>query len=368
MNKAQRIDAVPVAAQVAAPGVDTDAPAPGKKRRRTMLMLAVPLAVLAAGGYAWTTSGRSVSTDNAYVKRDIVSVGSDVGGRVVEVHVRENQLVKAGDVLFVIDPVPYKVALEQADAQIASAQVNLGKLEKDYQATSVDIEGAKSDLYFAEQDLQRQQSLMKDGFTTLARLQQSQQAVENARKAFNQAQADAATARAAMATGAQVPGVNPLVAAARAQRDQARINLERTVVRAPVSGRVSQVERLQVGQMAIQGMPLVSVVASDRSWVTANFKETDLDHMRIGQPATVELDAYPGLKLKGHVEGIGAGTGSQFSVLPAQNANGNWVKVTQRVPVRIAIDSNSERTMIAGLSAEVSVDIRDQTSGSAKAR
>jgi len=326
--------------------------------RRLALMLSVPLIVVAIGAYFWITSGRFVSTDNAYVKQDIVSVSADVGGRIVDVHVRENQIVRKGDTLYVIDQEPYRVALAQADAAVARAQVQVGQLQTDFRATSVDIEGARENVRYAEEDLRRQQSLMAQGFTTRVRLQQSEQGLDNARTALRTAQADAAKARAALATGAQVPGVNPDLAAAQAQRAQAALNLSRTVVRAPVAGRVSQADRLQIGQMAIEGLPLVSIVASDRNWVTANFKETDLDHMIAGQPATVKLDAYPGVEIRGHVDSIGAGTGSEFSVLPAQNANGNWVKVTQRVPVRIAIDQAPPRAMIAGLSAKVTVDVR----------
>ena len=352
MNKPQRMEAAP-APVVAVP--QQDATAPRNRVRRAILMFGVPLVVLAAGAYAWATSGRSVSTENAYVRRDISSVGSDVAGRIVEVRVRENQMVKAGDVLFVIDQAPYKVAMAEANAAIANAEVNVGKLREDYSATSADIDGAKSDLYFAEEDLKRQQSLMTDGFTTRARLQQSEQAVANARKVLNNALSDASKARAALATGAQVPGVNPQVAGALAQREQARLNLDRTVVRAPISGRAAETQRLQVGQMAVQGLPLVSIVASEKSWITANFKETDLDKMCQGQPVDIKLDAYPDLKLNGRVTSIGGGTGSQFSILPAQNANGNWVKVTQRVPVRIDLDGTPARTMIAGLSAKVTV-------------
>ena len=345
------------------PAVPLDPPAAeeprGSKLRRRLVMFSVPLLIIAVGAYFWATSGRFVSTDNAYVKQDIVSVSSDVGGRITEVKVRENMLVEAGDILFVIDQQPYRIALEQANAQIANAQVEVGKLRTDFQATSVDITGAREDLYYAEQDLKRQQALLADGFTTRARIEQSEQAVDNARTRLRTAQADAAKAQAAMATGAQVPGVNPTLAAAQAARQDAALNLERTIVRAPVPGRTSQADRLQVGQMAVQGLPLISIVASDRSWVTANFKETDLDHMKPGQPATIKLDAYPGMTIHGHVDSIGAGTGSEFSVLPAQNANGNWVKVTQRVPVRIAIDDKPARMMIAGLSAKVSVDIRN---------
>jgi membrane fusion protein (multidrug efflux system) len=340
-------------------------PARSGKLRRRILMLSVPVVVLAAGAYAWATSGRSVSTENAYVRRDITSAGSDVSGRVVEVHVAENQMVKKGDVLFVIDQAPYKVALAQANAAIANAQVGVGKLKEDYAATSVDITGARSDLYFAQEDLKRQQALMDQGFTTRARLQQSQQAVATAQKTLDNAVADASKAKAALATGAQVPGVNPQVAAALAQRAQAELNLERTVVRAPITGRAAETQRLQVGQMAVEGLPLVSIVASEKSWITANFKETDLDKMCPGQPADIRLDAYPDLKLTGHVSSIGGGTGSQFSILPAQNSNGNWVKVTQRVPVRIDIDGNPPRTMIAGLSAKVTVRFAKCSAGGA---
>jgi membrane fusion protein (multidrug efflux system) len=343
-----------------------EAPAPsdqapgGSKLRRRLLMFSVPLVVLAGAGWFWATSGRSVSTDNAYIKQDIVAVSADVAGRIVDVRVRENQIVRAGDVLFVVDPEPYRVALHQADAQIANAQVSVGRLRTDYQATTVDITGARENVYYAQEDLKRQQALMKDGFTTRARLQQSEQALDNARTRLRTAEADAAKARAALASGSQVPGVNPEIASAQAQREQASLNLKRTVVHAPVSGRISQADRLQIGQMAVQGLPMVSIVANDQVWITANFKETDLDRMHPGQPASIKIDAYPGMQIRGHVDSVGAGTGSEFSVLPAQNANGNWVKVTQRVPVRIAIDSKPERAMIAGLSAKVTVDIRDK--------
>jgi membrane fusion protein (multidrug efflux system) len=171
--------------------------------------------------------------------------------------------------------------------------------------------------------------------------------------------ANADEARAKLATGSAVPGQSPAIAAARVQREKALLDLARTAVYAPTDGTISQSERLQVGQMMLSGLPAVSIVGGGgRAWVEANFKETDLNKMRVGQPAEVSFDAYGGLKLKGHVQSIGAGTGSEFSVLPAQNASGNWVKVTQRVPVRIAIDEPSPRQLIAGLSSRVTVDVR----------
>jgi len=332
--------------------------APRRRWLRPLLLVSVPLLIVAVGAYFWLTSGRFVGTDNAYVAQDKVSVSADVAGRIVEVAVRENQPVKAGDLLFRIDPAPYRIAVAQANAGIANAQVALTGLKADYAGTSADIQAARDAIQNASEDYGRQQRLMQQGFTTRARLQQSQHALEQARAQLANAQASATQARAKLATGAAVPGANPAIAAAQVLHQKAALDLTRTTVRAPVAGTISQADRLQVGQMMITGLPAVSIVANGRSWVDANFKETDLNHMRIGQPAEVAFDAYPGLKLRGHVQSIGAGTGSEFSVLPAQNATGNWVKVTQRVPVRIAIDEQSPRQLIAGQSADVSVDVR----------
>jgi len=331
---------------------------PKRKWTRTLVMISVPLLIALVGGYFWLTSGRFVSTDNAYVHQDKVSVSSDVGGRIVEVDVAENQQVKAGDVLFRIDPDPYRIAVEQANASIANAQVDVATLRSNLAGTGADIQAAHDAIQNAQQDCDRQAALMKRGFTTRARLEQSQHQLAQARAQLANAQASANEARAKLSTGAAVPGQNPAIAAAQVQRDKAALDLKRTVVRAPVDGTVSQTDRLQVGQMMMTGLPAVTIVANGKSWVEANFKEDELNKMRVGQPAELEFDAYPGLKLKGHVQSIGAGTGSEFSVLPAQNATGNWVKVTQRIPVRIAIDDNSPRQLIAGQSAHVTVDVR----------
>lgn len=331
----------------------------GKPWRKTALMVSVPLILLAIAAYFWLTSGRFVATDNAYVQQDRVSVSSDVAGRIVAVKTRENQVVKAGDLLFQIDPAPYRIALEQADAAIATARVQVNTLSTDSGSAAADIAAARADIALAQATYERQAALMKRGFTTRASFDAAAQQVAAGKAKLATANASAAKARVQVGSGTTGSGIPAAVQAAMAQRDKANLDLRRTSVFAPVGGIVTQSTRLQVGQMMITGLPAVSIVASDRTWIEANFKETDLDKMRVGQPATVSFDAYGGLKLKGHVQSIGAGTGSEFSVIPAQNATGNWVKVTQRVPVRIAIDEPSPRTLIAGLSANVSVDVRD---------
>ena len=340
------------------PHIDVRANAAAKPRRfaRLALLGSVPI-LLAVGATAYYISNdHYVSTDNAYVQQDKVSISAEVGGRIIDVAVHENDVVNAGDLLFRIDPAPYRIAIEQADATIAAAQVRVSSLQTEYQTTGVDIESAREDVAFYEKEYQRQSALMQDGFTTRARLQAAEHALSDARSRVASAQANATKARAALATGSAVPGINPAIKAGQAQREQALLNLSRTEIRAPVAGVVSQADRLQPGQMMVQGLPGVTIVASNKSWIEANFKETDLAHMRVGQPAEITFDAYPELKVRGKVSSIGAGTGSEFSVLPAQNANGNWVKVTQRVPVRIAITDKPKRAMIAGLSAHVRID------------
>lgn len=344
------------------PRIDTPlaepAPAPRRRSRvgRLLVYASVPLLLIAGAAAYYIANDHYATTDNAYVQQDKVSVSAQVTGEIVAVNVRENQHVNAGDVLFRIDPEPFRIAIAQADAAIAAAQVKVVGLETSLGNTGVDIAAAREDVAFYTEEYRRQSELMQRGFTTRARLQAAEHALSDARSKVATAEADARTARAALATGSAAPGVNPAILAAQAQKRKAMLDLSRAEVRAPVSGTVSQTDRLLLGQMMTTGLPALTIVVSDRSWIEANFKETELAGMRVGQPAEVTFDAYPGMKLKGHVASIGAGTGSEFSILPAQNANGNWVKVTQRVPVRIAIDAKPSRPLIAGLSSDVSID------------
>ncbi len=334
----------------------TRKPTLGVRIRKIALMALVPALLIGGAGYFYVANQHYVSTDNAYVQQDKVSVSAEVTGRIVSVGVRENQRVNAGDLLFRVDPEPFRIAIAQADAGIAAAQVKVTGLETEVRTSGVDIASAREDVGFFASEYRRQSELMRKGFTTKARLDAAEHALSDARSRLANAEADAIKARAAVATSPIAPGVNPGVLAGQVQKRKAAYDLSRTEVRAPVGGVIAQADRLLVGQMMTQGLPALSIVANGNSWVEANFKETDLAEMRVGQPAELSFDAYPGLKLKGHVASIGAGTGSEFSVLPAQNANGNWVKVTQRVPVRIVIDGMPARPLIAGLSTNVRID------------
>ena len=351
---------VDVPADVIAQSAPIAAPRARRRWLKPVLFGIVPMLIALGGVYLWLTSGRYISTDNAYVQQDAVSVSPDVSGRIVAVNVRENQRVKAGDVLFTIDPQPYRIALEQADAAIAQARVDTAVKATDTGSAQADIAAGQADLTLAQNNYSRQSALWKRGFTTRVALDAAQQQVAAARAKIASAQAAASKAREQLTSGSADTGVPAAIQAAVARRDQAALNLQRTMVRAPHDGVISQTSRLQVGNITPSGVPALTLVQSDGARVEANFKETDLNNMKVGQPATVSFDAYPGLEVRGHVQSIGAGTGSSMSILPAQNATGNWVKVTQRVPVRVAIDGTPPRAMISGLSADVKIDTQPE--------
>jgi membrane fusion protein (multidrug efflux system) len=317
---------------------------------RTFLMLIVPALLVIGGGYYWLMSGGSVSTDDAQIKQDIVSVSAQVTGPIEQVFVKDGAKVKRGDLLFRIDPAPFRVALEQAQAQLAAARLQTSQLRTQAAGTGADITGEQANLAIKKNALARQQALLAKGFTTRSDYDDALNEVKTAEQDLADARARAANAHAALA-----PGEQPSIAQAQAAVDKARLDLSRTEVRAPMDGVVENADNLQIGQMAVTGLGMLSLVHSQAAWVEANFKEKDVGRMHSGERASIEVDAYPGKTFKAHVQSIGAGTGSEFSLLPAQNANGNWVKVTQRVPVRIAFEGTPEQPMIAGLSVVATV-------------
>ena len=349
-----RIDAATAEQEAPAEPINA-APRPKRNWGRLLLMLSLPIALIIGGLVYWQSIQGKVTTDNAYVHVDKVSVSSQVGGKIVAVLVKENQHVNVGDLLFRVDPEQFQLQIAQADAAIATAEASRIALASSSALSGADIAAAQEQIGFARSNLARQEALWKRGFTTKAAYEAAQHQVALAEASLNAAVAKRDEAAAKLATGSQVPGIYPQTAAAQAQRNVAQLGLRRTEVRAPASGVISQADRLQQGQDVVSGLPVLTLMADGSAYIEANFKETDLGEMRVGQPAEVTFDAYPGLKLKAHVSAIGAGTGSEFSVLPAQNATGNWVKVTQRVPVKIVLDEPCPRPLIAGLSVKVNV-------------
>jgi multidrug resistance protein len=267
---------------------------PERKSRpwRFILMLSVPLLLALVGGYFWLTSGRYVSTDNAYVQQDMVSVAPEVSGAISEVLVRENQQVRRGDLLFKIDPRPFRIALAQAEAQIAAAEVQVNEMMTRSAGTGGDIQGAEANLTYAQREYSRYEALLRQGFTTRSRYDEAWHDVQEARERLANARADAANAQAALRGGG--PSSQPALQAARVAREQALLNLRRTLIRAPSDGFVSQTDRLQVGAAAVLGVPVVTLVRRGTTYVEANYKETDLANMYVGQPAEITLDAIRG--------------------------------------------------------------------------
>lgn len=341
------------------------AAAPRSKKRpsiRLVLMLAVPLAIVVGGGYLWLTGGRIVSTDDAYLEQNRVAITADQPGRIVKVAVDENQAVKKGELLFVIDPQPYQIALDQADAAVAAARLQVEQLRSAYQQAVALQKAAQDTLDYQQKVFDRQQDLLKRGVSSTADFDTAQNALNTAQQNLVQAQEKVAGALTALDGDPNLPtDKHPSVLQALAARAAADLALQETSVYAPADGIVSQADRLRVGQYvtnpAMAPTALMILVEANTAYIEANFKETDLTHMRVGQPAQITFDAYPDRVFRARIESIDAGTGSAFSILPAQNATGNWVKVVQRVPVRLKLDQPIDIPADpAGLSASVDVD------------
>ncbi|MDR7223286.1 HlyD family secretion protein [Aminobacter aminovorans] len=339
------------------PVMAVPAPAP-KKRGRLLLMAALPLALVVGGGYFWVTGGRYQETENANLRQAKVNIASEAAGRIVKVDVADNTTVKTGDVLFEVDPEPYKIALAQSDAALAAARLNVEQLRAAYSQAVAQERVAASGLDYAQAQFDRSNGLVTKGVNTRSSLDEARMDLDKAQEQHSAAVQGIASAKAALGGNPDIEtDKHPTVLSALAARDKAAFNLAQTTVRAPADGVVSQAASFKVGQFVGTGTALFSLVETGDTWIEANFKETQLTHMKPGQEAEIVLDTYPDRTFRGTVEAIGAGTGAEFSLLPAQNATGNWVKVTQRIPVRVKVDTaEAGLAMRTGMSATVSID------------
>jgi membrane fusion protein (multidrug efflux system) len=323
-------------------------------------MLAGPILVLLAGGYWYLTTGRYVSTDDAYVQTARVAISTDISGRVVEIDVKDNQKVSSGQMLFRLDQRPFQIAVEEAKAQLAAIRFQIHALKATYHQKRADARATEATADYQEREFERQKRLLGSGTASQQQFDQARQAYENGRQQLASKQQDVAVALANIGGDPDIPlEQHPMVQHAQAALDRAELNFSYTEIRAPENGIVTKVEQLQVGNYVTASTPLFSLMSTDRIWVEANFKETELTHMRPGQQATVEIDTYPDAVFPAKVESLSPGTGLTFSLLPAENATGNWVKVVQRLPVRLSLDRfDADSPLHAGLSASVEVDTR----------
>jgi len=351
----------PVATPVTVAPQPEPAPVAPKKRRRAgrfLLMFVLPVALAAAGGYVWVTGGRYQETENANLQQAKVSIASDTAGRIVQVGIADNQLVKQGDVLFGVDPEPYRIALAQADAAVAGARLSVEQLRAAYSQAMAQERSDASEVAYAQSQYDRAADLAQKGINAKSSLDEAQNDLDKAKQQLAVAEQGILSAKAGLGGNPDIEtDKHPSVMAALAARDKAAYDLAQTTVRAPADGVVSQASSFKVGQYVGAGTPLFSLVETGDTWIDANFKETQLTHMKPGQKADIVVDTYPDRTFEATVKAIGAGTGAEFSLLPAQNATGNWVKVTQRIPVRLELtDADAKMALRTGMSASVTVD------------
>jgi membrane fusion protein (multidrug efflux system) len=326
-------------------------------RHRRFFMWGIPLIMAVIGLLLYLRSGRFVSTDDAYIKAARVSISADISARVSDIPLVDNQLVHKGDVLLRLDSRPFEIAEQEAEAQLAGARLQVAAMKASYRQKLADLKAAENTLAYQQREYERQKKLAESGISSQAQLDKAEQMLQTAQQELAARQQGADTTLAALGGNPAIDiDHHPSVQAAQSKLDRAKLNLSYTTVTAPMDGIVTKVEQLQVGEYVTAAAPLFALVSMTDVWVEANFKETALTHMRPGQRASIEIDAYSRKKLPGRVASLSPGTGSSFSLLPPQNATGNWVKIVQRVPVRIVLDDPAVLPLQSGLSVTAEVD------------
>jgi membrane fusion protein (multidrug efflux system) len=340
-----------------APPASPSASRPKRNWKRQVLFALLPVA-LVAGGYFYVTGGQVMSTDNAYVQAQMVGVSTDVAGTVVAIEVHDNEVVKKGHVLYRLRPDTYQIALDGAKAQLGTVHDQILTLQETYRMALAQIQQAEADLPYYQVTFKRQQDLLASGSGTRAAFDTAQHELEATKQKIEVAKAQAATALAQLSGDPDQPiERNPFYLQAKSGVDNAQRDLNDTVVTAPFDGVVTNVDSIQLGSYLQASQQAFSLVSTTNLWVEASPKETELTHVKPGQSATIAVDTYPGVEWKGVVESISPASGSSFSMLPAQNTTGNWVKVVQRIPMRVRIeDTDGKPPLRVGMSVTVDVD------------
>jgi membrane fusion protein (multidrug efflux system) len=331
---------------------------PGRRALvRLVLLAGVPMLAAAGALMVWRAGGRYVTTDNAYVKADIVQIAPEVSGQVVEVAVGDHARIEAGAVLLRVDPGPFRLALAKAEAELEAARALVETARATYRETRSELGELESRAAHLARQARRQHELAARGVAPATRMEETQNEAQVARERVNVVRQRLTRLLTTLKGDPDLPvDEHPTVLERIADRDRAALDLARTTVTAPTAGVVVNM-RLQRGEQVRAATPVFALVAERRPWVEANLKETTLTNVEIGQRVDVVLDIYPDVAWSGEVESISPATGAEFAVLPPQNASGNWVKVVQRLPVRIRLHRHAgEPALRAGVTATVSID------------
>jgi len=330
----------------------------GRKRLRTILLVGLPALVLVIGLGIYLSGGRYISTDNAYVGAQKVLITPDISGKIINVAIREGQHVNPGDELFSLDREPFALALAQAKAKLDTARSDFDKLKSNLKSLNTLADLADKNVDLKQRDVDRKTKLVSSQAGSQADLDTAMAAVVTAKLQAEFAVQQRDTTLNQLLGNPDLPLEKfPEYAQAKAALDNAQRDFDHTIVRAPMSGTATQVDNIQLGRFVAAGTPVLSVIDDQAPWVDANPKETDITYLRVGQKATIDVDSFPDRTFTGTVVSVSPGTGAQFSILPPQNATGNWVKVVQRVPARIAFDKSDDTKLLrSGMSVNVEID------------